>query len=553
MRVTAPPIGGHSMRTLPIRIRRIAALILCAACILPLGACGHRDEQYTVKLQTGPAFTVAISQTPATFNPMNAAGGLEEEFFLLCYDPLWRLDESGEPVACLAEDWSLSSDSLTWTIRLRHDAVFSDGTPLTAADVLFTYELMWHNNTAFSDYFDGVTAVRQTDDYTVVISTEYVKGDMLYNLTPILPRHIWKSYEFDPASFENTALVGSGPFVYDAENSGEDGWVFNARADHFSGRPAVGSVVFACYNTAAGAARSLSAGETDASFGLTDVQLTTLESVPGVELLESILPGADLMLLAFNTRSEIFQDAAMRQMAEYCLDREWFLDMSFGGAGRTGSSFLSPALADFTEPDGLRRYDPETAAALLRSCGYFDVDGDGRLEYGAKDAKLSVTLCSSSADAWSGAAATLLIAELEELGITVNWKKTDNNVTSICGSNKNWDMCLMSWHGGTAAAVTATWFENDIGALTGWSSEYFDSVLAQLRATRDEMTERSWSQQLQQHVYDECPVAVIAYGADVQAIRSDAWTGYESALAYGRLFRTGSIDVYMNAAPLPAA
>ena len=214
---------GIHMRS---HLLRAAAALLCAALCLGLCACGAKGGDSAAA--AGPRFTVAVAQTPDSMNPIVSESGIAQEFFLLCYDPLWRLDASGQPQACLAEDWSLSSDRLTWTVRLRHDAVFSDGTPLTAADVLFTYELMRHNDTAYTEFFDGVTAIRQPDDYTIVISTEYVKGDMLYNPTPILPRHIWRDYD-DPASFDNAALIGSGPFAFDPESSGEDGWLFRAR------------------------------------------------------------------------------------------------------------------------------------------------------------------------------------------------------------------------------------------------------------------------------------------------------------------------------------
>ena len=538
----------HTNRSI---IRRALALLLCAGLCLGLAACGDAGPS-PAEYREGPRFTVAVAQEPDSMNPFVSEDGLAEEFFLLCYDPLWRLDANGQPEACLAEDWSLSSDRLTWTIRLRRDVAFSDGVPVTAADVLFSYELMRHSSTPYSDYFDGVTAIRQPDDYTIVISTAYIKGDMLYNPTPILPQHIWKDYEFSPSSFENRELVGSGPFVYDAD-AGEDGWLFRGRADYFGGAPKISELFFRSYGTVTGASRAVSASEADASFGLSDVQLTTLESVPGVELVQAILPGALCMCLVLNTRTDFFENLDMRRAAELCADREWFLSMAAGGAGMTGSSFMSPGIEGFVVPDGLRSYAPDTAFAMLHGAGYSDVDEDGILEYGLRETELSLRLYSSSRDDWAATAATIIAADLGEIGVGVNWRKTDDPIATVCGDNDGWDMCLVSFRGCADASVTAARFLGEPGKLAGWTSDSFTEDLSMLRAAEDALVAKGYARRLQQTAYDDCPVIVLGYSADIQAIRSDAWTGYEDQLAGGGLFRTGSAALYMNLEPRAGA
>lgn len=531
-------------------IFRIITVCLCVIMLLALAACGGDDGSSPVKYHKGERFTIAISQTPDSFNPTVTAGGLTEEFFLLCYDTLWRLDQYGEPQPSLVEDWSLSSDQLTWTIRLKQDSVFSDGTPVTSKDVLFSYNLMRHGDTIYTDYFDGVTAIRCPDDYTVVISTSHIKSDMCYNPTPILPQHIWAAYEYSPESFDNADMVGSGPFVYDAEASQEGGWLFHAVEESAAGTAKIGDVYFAFYGTVTGAARAMAAGEADASFGLSDVQLMTLEGVPGVELVEAVLPTAELRMLAFNMRTEFFELPTMRQMVEYCADRDWFLAMSSGGAGQTGTSFLSPGIRDYSGVSNLRGFDQNTASALLRSVGYVDVDNDGILEYGVRENELSLSLYSSSLDEWAATAATILVGDLGEVGVDIRWNKTDLPVASVCGQYDNWDMCLYTWKGNLSTAASAASFRDEIGALTGWSSEMYNSLLVQLQCAPDEGTEKAYAQQMQQLVYDDCPVIVLSYSADIQSIRTSAWTGCEEIIQMGTgLFCSGSAYVYLNIEP----
>lgn len=511
-------------------------------------ACG--DEITDAPLADGAVFTVAVAQTPDSFSPYLSEGGLSEELFLLCYDPLWRVDENGDTAPCLVDDWSLSSDKLTWTLRLRHDVTFSDGVALTSADVEYTYELL-RRSPLYGEYFDGISAVRCPDDYTVVVSTEYVKADMCRNPAPILPKHIWNGQ--DASSFDNASMVGTGPFVYRPSESGEEGWMLRARKEHFGQTANIGAVFFASYGTVTGAARALAAGEADASFGLTDVQLTTLESVPGVELVQALLPTAECRGMVFNTRTRWFTGPTARQAMECCMDRDWFLLKSAGGTGRTGSSFVSPGADFFAVPSSQRSFDANTARSLLANAGYADKKGKGKLEY--RDGSEAVlTIYTSSDDEWAPTAATILSADLTELGIEVIWKKTDKPIRSVCTEKEDWDICFTDWSGNGDAPLTAARFYADISDLSGWNSSDYQSTLAQLRTAEDGLTVRSLAARLQQFVYDDCPVVVLSYGVDIQAIRNDGWTGYRELLdSAGGLFGIGSAALYMQIVPVEPA
>ena len=294
-------------------LRRALALALGAS-LLFLTACG--DELRPAKLRQGQEMIIAVTDEPDSLNPLLAENRLAQEFMLLVYDPLWRIDANGQPVNCLAEDYSLSSDQRTWTVRLR-DVTFSDGTPLTSADVKYSYETMNLYSTVYSPYCEGISDIHCPDDRTVVFTTSYVKGDMLYCPIPILPRNIW-SKQSSARAFENEEMIGTGPFVRQLVDRGpqEISWTFQAREDYFGGAPHMGSLRYLFYTTETGAARALSTGEVDAAIGLTDVQMTTLEGVPGVNLIQAMLPISDIWVVAFNTRSGFFSETSTRHMVE---------------------------------------------------------------------------------------------------------------------------------------------------------------------------------------------------------------------------------------------
>ena len=533
--------------------KRAAALLLCGAMAL-LAGCSKEPE--TAQLaQEGEQMSIAVTELPDTLNPLYSTSRLSEEFFLLAYDPLWRIDANGEPVPCLAEDYSLSSDQLTWTIRLRRDVTFSDGVPLTSADVKYTFETMMINSQTYDPCFDGVSVIRCPDDYTVVITTDYVKGDMRLNPVPILPKHIWAA-QADLRAFANEELIGSGPFVRQMVDTGpqETSWIFQTRSNYFGGPAKLGSVRFVYYSTETIAARALSSGEVDGAVGLSDVQLTTLEGVPGVRLIQSYLPGSEVWGVAFNTRRPYFANAPMRLMVEYCTDRAWMLSMSSGEAGMTGSVWASPGTSYFNGTVNLRGMNPSDALNICYTAGYYDEDQDGMLEDLVTGDPLVLNLYTSSQDSWSSTAATILMENLKAIGVQVELKVVDGSVTSACTPKGSWDMCMLSWRGNANPVMAAKRFCAAQNSLTGWSSDAYQAAYDQLCTATDPIAVQNAAYQLQQIVYDECPYLVLIYHSDIQAIRDDRWTGFDDILtASGGVFGIGSVDAYMAIEPAVTA
>ena len=529
--------------------KRIAAAALCGL-LLFLTACGSGPQP--AEFKQGEELAIAVMDEPDSFNPLVAEGRLAKEFALLVYDPLWRIDANGQPVNCLAEDYSLSSDQRTWTVRLRQDVTFSDGTPLTAADVKYSYETMSLHSPVWAPYCAGIEDIRCPDDYTVVFTTSYVKGDMLLCPVPILPRNIW-SKQASARDFANEEMIGSGPFVREMVDRGpqEVSWTFQARENYFGGSPNVGSLRFVLYSTESGAARALSTGEVGAAIGLTDVQLTTLEGVPGVFLIQGVFRTSQVWVVAFNTRNGVFSQTPMRQMVEYCTDRSWMLSMSSGGVGETGSVFASPATDYFYTLANLRPIDRDNAKNILITAGFNDIDEDGMMEDLMTRDDLSLRLYSSAKDDWAPTAATVLKDNLESIGVRVQWTTVDEDVESVCTPKGKWDMCLIAWDGDVNAVVAADRLRASADSLTGWENDSYEQVLMGLREAMDEETVRTLSGQLQQIAYDDCPYFVMAYRSDIQGIREDRWTGYDEVMeAAGGIFGIGTIDGYMALKPI---
>ena len=131
-------------------------------------------------------FTVAYLQDVDSFNPFLGIVAESFEMWSLMYDSLtgYTLADM-QPDASLATDWTSSDDGLTWTYTMRDDATWSDGEPLTSADVAYTYGRILDGGperSTWGSYLKGVTDVATPDDTTVELTFDKPSSSM-----PLLP------------------------------------------------------------------------------------------------------------------------------------------------------------------------------------------------------------------------------------------------------------------------------------------------------------------------------------------------------------------------------
>ncbi len=532
--------------------KRILAALLAALMLLAAG-CGGQSNKANSSVRGGSgSFCVAVGTEPDGFNPFTAQAALSREFFLLCYDPLWRVGADYEPESCLVESYDLSSDGLTWTIRLHRGVSFADEahTPLTSADVKFSYELFmqYGQNT---DDFDGIRSIDCPDDYTVIITTDFVKGDMMYTEVPILPKALWSACSTAPASMDNTAMVGTGPFVYQPVELGagetQTEWRFTARADYFAGRAYIDELVFRCYDLTTNASNALVDGLADACMDLTDVQLFSLENEVGIETFEVLGPNRGYCELVMNTASGALSDSVVRDAILYAMDKESIYLMGFGDVGQQEDAFIGPRSPYHTDESDRFTLDPAQSAVLLAGSLYQDYDGDGVLESRDNTMELRFRLYSGTEDSWATAAATVLARDLAELGFSIDWITLEpSELQSRCRKGGDWDLCLLSHEGSIDPQDMAARYAGGRN-LSGWQSESFDSAYEQLRHCLNKEQRVELCRSLQRTVMDSYPGTVVGYRSTVQAIRADKWTGYgETTASLGGLFGTGSYATYMN-------
>ena len=384
--------------------RRPLATTACAAlALLATPAAAERGADGELR--------ILYWQAASTLNPYLSGIAKEVEAASLVLEPLARFGPDGTILPWLAEavptleNGGVAEDlrSITW--RLRDGVLWSDGTPLTAADVVFTWTYCTDpaGGCAAASYFDGVETVEAVDDAMVRITfaepTPFPYTAFVSSETPILQRA-----QFEPClgaaaascTEANFGPVGTGPFVV-TDFRPNDVATFEANANFRDpDRPAFATVTLKGGGDPAGAARAvLETGEFDYAWNLqVDPEVLAQMEANGIGTLHPSF-GASVEMLFLNqtdpdpalgeARSTVeggphpfLAEPAVGRAMSMAIDRGLLASVLYGASGEATCNVLPapPAYAS-TANDACLSQDLEGAKAILEEASWTDVDGDG--------------------------------------------------------------------------------------------------------------------------------------------------------------------------------
>jgi peptide/nickel transport system substrate-binding protein len=524
---------------------------------------------------------VGWTTDPDNLNPFVGIEQSSYELFHISYDFLTNYgDQYLETQPGLAESWTQSDDGLTWTFKIRQGVKWSDGQPLTARDIAFTYEFQKkYELGAFLSALDGIKSATATDDATLVIECDRPKADVLAMWAPILPEHVWsqfKSYD-EVQKFLNTPpIVGSGPFQVVEWQKGKFIRCV-ANKEYWGGAPKVDEVIFQVYKNQDTLAQDLKLGTIDLAINIPPAQVAALQNEPGVEAEACSQKAFDY--LSFNCYegpslgNPVLRDVKFRQALNWAIDKQKMTELAYQGYADPATSmfevnFYDPDLDWHWQPpaDVEYTYDPAKAAQLLADAGYKDTDGNGILNdpnNGGKDIKLR--LWSRNESPQSQVMGKLITGWWEELGLDIEYSVEDNGVLIDGGYNydgdtykPDYDIYIWQWQpsgsdpGRRLGYFRTEQIENQNDAC--WSNPEYDDLWTQQSQELDPQKRKEIAYRMQEIFYTESPYIVLTYPKTLQAWNTEKWEGWQripqpnGAVAY----ISDNVSNYYKAAPVVA-
>ncbi|MGW6731383.1 ABC transporter substrate-binding protein [Streptomyces sp. NPDC055013] len=345
--------------------RRIrSAAVTAAAMVAGVAACsapgsGGSDSQ------AADSVVIGVASEPDTLSPLLGYG---KDGNSKLFDGLLARDADLKLRPALAKALpEIGADGLTYTYTLRDGVKFSDGEPLTADDVVYTYRTILDektNNTARSE-LDAVKDVRAGGDDKVVFTLKYPYAPFAgRTVLPIVPEHVAGEQDPNTGSF-NTKPVGTGPYVLSAWRKGEK-LTFKANPDYWGGAPKVKTFTMAVIADDNVRATRLRSGDLDGAV-LPPNLAATFKNDDGTKSYEA--RSYDFRTVTLPTAGKVTGDRAIRQALDAAVDREAMVDKILDGAGTPAYGPLpvdDPAFAEDIE----RKQDLDKAKRILDAAGW---------------------------------------------------------------------------------------------------------------------------------------------------------------------------------------
>jgi peptide/nickel transport system substrate-binding protein len=525
----------------------VAAVLVAASAGLGLTAPAQAGDG------GGTTFTVALLNEVDSFNPFLGIEAESYEMWALTYDYMISYSmEDMSPQPGLAREWETSDDGLTWTFRIRDGVTWSDGEPLTAADIAYTYNRILDGGpeaASWSSYLTSVTSIEAPDDTTVVLELDKPNAVLPLLPIPIVPEHVWKrvsdqavkSYAAEPKDGE--PVVGSGPFRLVEGTAGGSTYRFEANPDYWKGAPHVDQVVFRVYKAEDPAIQALRKGEVDFVEGISPIQVKALEGVEGITAHAGDSPGFDE--IAFNTGSVNLDndqpigdpnpavlDPAFRKALGYALDRDLIIEKAYQGAGKPGTTIIPPGYSSYHwEPpaDQLETFDLDKAGQMLDDAGY-TLGDDGRRVLPSGEPIGTLRLFARTESPTSVDVMDYFQEWLDELGIDAEVSAVESNKLTNIILEGEFDAFEWGWYVEPDPDSMLSYMT--CGQRGNWSDSWYcnaeyDDLYKQQNAELDDEARAGQVQEMQEILYRDAPYLVTAYTTIGEAFRSDRFACFQ--------------------------
>lgn len=453
------------------------------------------------------------------------------------FDSVIRIDPASyELVPGLASEWTVEDLTITFTIR---EAMFSDGTSLTANDIAFTLQGLLNPETAAprsglytvieggqaynAGEADTVSGIEVVDDRTLVVTLAEPNAPFLYNMRYVKPVPAVQLEGANLATDEWFGTpIGAGPFQFESWSTGAD-FVMTANPNFWEeNKPAIQRVIHRTIADAQSLVLALQNGEIDGSNYPNPAASEELRGIPELDVL--VPPFTSPNGWMFNCEHEQLSKKEVRQAIAMALDTERFAQDFLLGLGEAGVGPIAPSSWAFDETLEPLPYDPETARQMI-------------IDAGAEGAEITFTTNAGNIlrEDWL----TYTQQALQEIGIVVvpNLQEYATLLDEV-QVNSNYDVSGVDHVGVTAepSALYLQFHTDGSGNYMHYSNPELDELLEQARTTLDPEEAKPIYAEIQRIIVDDVPFHFAWYRPFLHVVNQEKFANYTDSAADGLFY-----------------
>jgi len=545
--------------------------------VLFIASCGDKTEvkvadvnpavskQEAGKLVTGDWLVIHSLSDPEQLNPFTSSDAGSAEVNQYIFESLLTRDPRTlefKPYIAEARP-EISANKLAYTFKIRRDARFQDGRPVTGADVLFSLKVIkcpLVNAPFLRVYFNSIIDAEMLDPYTIRFVTKepyFLNESVLGQEIKILPRHYYDPDNLlgnvairdllqEPAKLPegikqfadnfnknyNRSPLGTGPFKFQRWKTGQEIELVRDVNYWGNGKPGIDQpyldrLKFRVVNNMDAALVRLKSGGLDYMEVLQPVQhvrgSNSARFNQEFKKYEYYAPAYSY--IGWNNVHPIFSDKRVRQAMTYLTDRKQIVKSVLFGLGEVVDSHIYLFRPEYDKSLKSYPFDPKKASELLHQAGWRDSDGDGILdkEIDGKKTPLRFEIKVNSGNAVRKSIALILLDELKKHGIDVRVRELDWTIFLNDVKNHHFDAVVLGWGMSTTEPDAYQVWHSSQAANKGsnaisYKNPRVDEILEQYRREFDPQKRIQIYKEFQQILHEEQPYTFLYVSKRVSAL-----------------------------------
>lgn len=507
-------------------MKKVFTGILSALLVISLVGCSNTETTATSATSStgtskdGKVMTIGLNSEIASMDPAFAYDNNTNAVVDQITEGLLAFDQKNQLIPCLAEAWK-QTDALTYVYTIRQGVKFSDGTEMTADDVVYSMNRIKDATTGsyLNWMYSNVDTIKKTGDWEVTVTL--TQPDALWQYVPATTAGHVVSKAFCEANGDNvgkpgTGLLGTGPYVYSDWTQGSE--IVLTRNKNYWNPDSVAAnaadvLDYKIITEGTTLVSAMQSGQVDLTMGITVDQLPTIESSKNLSVITSDSFGVDY--IAFNCSKAPFNDVNVRKAIYYAMDKNQIVNnICNNTVDAANAAIFGRAVCTFNVNDW---------STYLKNVPDYAYNLEKAKEYLAKSSVPNgfdcTIVCSQSAI--QNSEALMLQAALKELNINLSINKvTEDERVSIFngGNNRDYDMIFCLWFSDfpDPAGNLNSLYPSDAGGEGGsnaavYSNSRVDTLLSQELSSSDPNERTQIMQKILDIVTDEVPYMILDY------------------------------------------
>ncbi|MHA7224433.1 ABC transporter substrate-binding protein [Arthrobacter sp. RHLT1-20] len=400
----------------------------------------------------------------------------------------------------LATEWVQSPDKLSWTFTLRKGVTFSDGTPLTSADVKFSLETASQPDQPLAFINEQIASIETPAPETVVIKTKIAWAPLPSGLALFANSIVPNNYGGKTKEAFAAAPVGSGPFKLKSWSKGQQ--LELAKNTNYWGkdRPYLDTVTFTAVADANTRASQLQGGQIGINENPAASSIASASTTPGINV-GSFETSLTSFLSMNNTRAP-FSDVHVRRAIAYAIDREAILKAAYFGQGTAAGSFLGPSYWAYEASVKGHQFNLDEAKKELAQS--------------SQPQGFSANVLVTSGNATELTVAQILQSELAQIGITLSINQMEVVANRAARKSMDYDLVFTSvttdiTDPDETVRFVAVKSGGSNAMNTGYDSKEVADLVTQAASLSDEADRKKVYSKLQEKVNEDQPLIPLFY------------------------------------------